>query len=90
MRTVELDEVGSVLLARVGDAVKAYVNACAHLGMPLDGGALEDGGRTLVCPYHGFRYSLDGGECLTAPEVALSPVEVRVRDGRVFVRGARP
>jgi len=80
----ELDE-ASILLTRVGDEIKAYPNACAHLGMPMDAGPVEDGG-VLVCPYHGFRYALDTGECLTAPEVQLPSLPVRVRSGRVKVR----
>ena len=74
----------SVLLTRLAGEVKAYPNACAHLGMPLEMAEVSDG--VLTCSYHGFRFRLDTGECLTAPEIALPSLAVRVERGRVQVR----
>jgi nitrite reductase/ring-hydroxylating ferredoxin subunit len=74
----------SVLLSRRGAQVSWFDNACAHLGMPLEMGDIADG--ILTCSYHGFRYLLETGECLTAPEVQLNMHAVRVRDHRVAVR----
>ncbi len=76
-----------VILSRNGHAVSCFRNACAHLGLPLDQGAVADG--VLTCPHHGFAYDLTTGECLTAPEVQLAPHAVRVIDDRVEVRLAR-
>ena len=73
-----------VLLYRHGESVSCVDNACAHMGMPLDGGQLEDG--NLRCPYHGFVYRLDTGECLTVPEVQLAVHAVKVAGERVSVR----
>ncbi len=73
-----------VLLYRRGDSVSCLDNACAHMGMPLDGGQLENG--TLRCPYHGFVYLLETGECLTVPEVQLAVHAVKVIGERVAVR----
>jgi nitrite reductase/ring-hydroxylating ferredoxin subunit/Fe-S cluster biogenesis protein NfuA len=73
-----------VLLYRHGDAVSCLDNACAHMGMPLDGGQVENG--TLRCPYHGFVYLLETGECLTVPEVQLAVHAVKVVGERVAVR----
>jgi nitrite reductase/ring-hydroxylating ferredoxin subunit/Fe-S cluster biogenesis protein NfuA len=80
-RTVEGRE---VLLYRHGDQVSCLDNACAHLGMPLDGGEVEGG--TLRCPFHGFVYLLETGECLTVPEVQLAVHAVKVVGERVSVR----
>ncbi|MEO0601746.1 MAG: NifU family protein [Myxococcota bacterium] len=74
----------SVLLTKQQGSIKAYPNACPHLGMPLDTGELEDG--ILQCRYHGFRFVLQTGECITAPEVALPSYPVEVREGRVRVQ----
>lgn len=74
----------AVLLSRRGDAVSCFDNRCAHLGMPLDMGDIEDG--VITCTYHGFRYLLETGECLTAPEVQLKTHGVRVQGDRVQVR----
>ena len=74
----------SVLLYREGDEVSCVDNACAHLGMPLEMGAVADG--VITCAYHGFRYLLATGECLTAPEVQLKVHAVRVKGVSVEVR----
>ena len=73
-----------VLLYRHGDAVSCLDNACAHMGMPLDGGLVENG--RLHCPYHGFVYLLETGECVTVPEVQLAVHAVKVVGERVAVR----
>ncbi len=74
----------SVLLYREGDEVSCVDNACAHLGMPLEMG--EVAGGVLTCSYHGFRYLLATGECLTVPEVQLKVHAVRVKGASVEVR----
>ena len=76
-----------VLLYRRAHMVNCFDNACAHMGMPLDGGELLDG--TLQCPHHGFTYTLDTGECLTVPEVQLRVHAVKVTDALVSVRLAK-
>lgn len=74
----------SVLLSRFGDKVTCFSNNCAHMGMRLDDGVIEEG--LITCPFHGFRYSLESGECLTAPEVQLQPHGVRVTKNIIEVR----
>ena len=74
----------SVLLSRQGSRVSCFDNACAHLGMPLEMAEVEGG--VITCSYHGFKYLLESGECLTAPEVQLKVHAVRVMGDRVQVR----
>lgn len=81
--SVEIDGV-DVLLAQPNGKLVCYRNVCAHMAMPLDAGEVQNG--VLTCPWHGFQYDLESGECLTAPEVQLEPVPVRVRAGIVEVR----
>ncbi len=73
-----------ILLSRHGSIVTCFQNACAHLGLALDDGEVSDG--IITCPYHGFRYDLSSGECLTAPAVQLQPHAVRIVGTRVEVR----
>jgi nitrite reductase/ring-hydroxylating ferredoxin subunit/Fe-S cluster biogenesis protein NfuA len=73
-----------VLLYRNGAVVSCMRNACAHLGLPIHDGLVEDG--IITCPFHGFRYDLASGECLTAPEVQLQPHAVRIIGDKVEVR----
>lgn len=74
----------SVLLYREGDEVSCVDNACAHLGMPLEMGEVAEG--VITCAYHGFRYQLATGECLTVPEVQLKVHAVRIKGASVEVR----
>ncbi len=74
----------SLILSRVGHSVSCFENACAHLGMPLDDGVVTAG--VLTCPHHGFRFSLESGECLTVAEVQLQTHAARVRGDDVEVR----
>ena len=87
---VELSQASVLLTQLSGGQLRAYPNACTHLGMPLDTGTIEPGdeGPEIVCRYHGFRYRLEDGECVTAPEVALPRYGVRVEKGRVLVRAS--
>ncbi|MBI3343893.1 MAG: NifU family protein [Gammaproteobacteria bacterium] len=74
----------SLLLYRQGTQVSCMDNRCAHLGMALEMGEIVDG--VITCPYHGFKYLLETGECLTAPEVQLTVHAVKVMGERVQVR----
>jgi nitrite reductase/ring-hydroxylating ferredoxin subunit/Fe-S cluster biogenesis protein NfuA len=61
-----------------------FRNACVHQGLSLDGGSLEDG--VITCPWHGFTFEADTGECLSSPGARLSQLPARVEDGRLWVR----
>ncbi len=74
----------AVIVSRHGDTVTCFRNACAHMGLEMTDGDLAGG--ILTCPYHGFRYALESGECLTAPEVQLHAHAVRVIGTRVQIR----
>jgi nitrite reductase/ring-hydroxylating ferredoxin subunit/Fe-S cluster biogenesis protein NfuA len=77
-----------ILVARASGAVACFVDACAHLGLALDGARVSEAG-VLTCPHHGFQYELATGECLSAPGVRLQSHAVRVAGDRVEVRLAR-
>ncbi len=83
LRAVELSDTSVLLFLSDGEP-KAYRNACSHLGMPLDDGTLERG--VITCAYHGFQFSAETGECLTAPEVQLPGYPVKVEAGQVWVQ----
>ena len=74
-RLEEIPEVGdwveyrildqSVLIVRTNDGVKAYHNACRHRGMELaqeHGNCKNEG---FICPFHGWRYNLEGKNTFT-------------------------
>lgn len=72
-----------VLLDRSG-AVRAYLNRCRHLPIPLDGGSrkfLTDDGEHLICGTHGARYRRDDGLCIEGPCAGASLHAIRVHVG---------
>ncbi|MED4904671.1 NifU family protein [Parageobacillus thermoglucosidasius] len=73
-----------ILLVRMDGKVMAFRNQCPHMGMPLDGGMTD--GAVITCPWHGFRFDLSTGECMTAPHVQLEPFPVRVEDQKIWIR----
>jgi len=73
-----------LLLSRSGHSVTCFRDACAHLGLAISAGSVAEG--RITCPHHGFVYDLATGECLTVPEVQLSPVSVRLVGDRVEIR----
>ncbi len=74
-----------VLLIRYDKQVYALLDTCAHLGCSLASGHLED--RSIVCPCHGSRFSLDDGRLLNGPATFPAPrFDVRVKDGQIEVR----
>jgi nitrite reductase/ring-hydroxylating ferredoxin subunit len=51
----------SVFVVRVDDAtVRAYQNACRHRGTELAKGSGSFAGGQIACPFHGWRWNLDG------------------------------
>jgi nitrite reductase/ring-hydroxylating ferredoxin subunit/uncharacterized membrane protein len=74
-----------VLLLKRGDRIFAIGEKCAHLRGPLSEGKLE--GDSVVCPWHGSRFSLEDGTVLDGPAVYSQPCfEVRVRNGQIELR----
>ena len=73
-----------VVLTRVGDAVYACADACAHKGGPLSEG--KQTGTRLACPWHGWYYDVRTGECIfprSGASVASYPVSIT--DGEIRV-----
>ena len=82
-RFIDIDT-HSVIITRFADKVSCFKNACAHMGLEMTQGDIIE--TILSCPHHGFRYALESGECLTAPEVQLQPHAVRVKGPNIEVR----
>lgn len=80
----------SLVLHRVGDDVRAWLNVCPHAGRRLDwapGQFLKSKDGLLVCAAHGASFELQHGECLAGPcrGESLRAVPVEVRDGAVWL-----
>lgn len=89
----------SLGMFRVGGQFRAVLNHCPHEGAPICRGTVR--GTTLpsmpgtfrwgreneilVCPWHGWEFALDSGQCLTdRRRLATFPMEV-AEDGTLYV-----
>lgn len=75
---------------RHGDRVVVYVNACPHLGSPLDWTPdrfLSADGSHIVCATHGAEFRIRDGLCERGPCLGarLEAVMIEVKDGAVLV-----
>ena len=80
----------SLVIYRLGDEVRAWLNVCPHAGRRLDwapGQFLKSKDGHLVCAAHGASFELDRGDCVAGPcrGDALRAVQVQVRDGEVWL-----
>lgn len=66
-----------------GDSLIAFDAECRHMRAPLESGEIN--GKVLRCPWHGWEYDLDSGECLTKPGMNLRHYPVEVSEDRVFI-----
>jgi nitrite reductase/ring-hydroxylating ferredoxin subunit len=58
---IEYSNLGkSVIVVRTKDGIKAYHNACRHRGMQLAKGHGNCQARGFVCPFHGWRWNIEG------------------------------
>ncbi len=80
------NEKDNILIINIDNRLSAFRNECPHQGLPLDGGMLEADERMLTCPWHGFKFDANSGECLTAPAAQLESFPLRVENGKILVR----
>ena len=74
-----------IVLARVGDAVYACGDVCAHQGGPLSEGKLT--GPRLACPWHGWMYDVRTGQCTFPGRGAAVPsYPVKMETGEIWVQ----
>jgi len=88
---VDLEDGRKTLLAvRTGNSVYIYINACPHIGTPLDlkpDQFLNDDGSLIICSTHGALFEIDTGFCISGPcgGSSLSPVKSHIKDDWVYI-----
>jgi nitrite reductase/ring-hydroxylating ferredoxin subunit len=89
----------SVIVVRTKDGVKAHHNACRHRGVPLVGSGSHGNcqAQGFICPFHGWRFSMDGDNTfvygkhlfserqLEKADLALSACRVELWGGCAFI-----
>lgn len=82
----------SILVTRAAGRLYGLRNVCIHAGYPVCDSEEEGAAERLICPYHGWEYTLDGR--LVEPELSsrIDPARLRlpsysvcVRSGMIFV-----
>lgn len=74
------------IIVNAGGRLTAYVNSCAHQGLPLDRAVVDGTAGTLTCPWHGLCFDAVEGECLTLPGARLQPLDLQVLDDHIWVK----
>ncbi|MGF1628868.1 MAG: Rieske (2Fe-2S) protein [Kiloniellaceae bacterium] len=87
-------------VVREGAEAFAYLNACPHLGTPLDWGGFDGGGSfvsadsgNILCATHGAEFRPADGLCLAGPCRGESLQGVRIsrdHDGLLHFQGLAP
>jgi nitrite reductase/ring-hydroxylating ferredoxin subunit len=82
------EDLFSLIVARRGETVAAWLNLCPHALAPLDrfdGKVLIEEGRHLICSAHGASFDMTDGACTGGPaKRPLTPFAIAVRDGVVY------
>ena len=72
-----------VAVVNHGGTLIGIESDCKHMRASLARGKVTDG--VLRCPWHGWRYELATGRCLTRPEFRLRRYEVTVEDDSIYL-----
>lgn len=73
----------TLALFNVAGQYFALDNSCPHRGGPLGEGDLE--GRTVTCPWHGWRWDVATGANVNNPAVKVGCLPVSVDGDAIFV-----
>lgn len=72
-----------VAVFNVEGAFYAISDTCAHRGGPLGEGELN--GKTVTCPWHGWRYDITSGVNEMNPAVSVQKYQVKVEGDDLLV-----
>ncbi len=65
--------------------IYSYKNRCAHQGLTFEEEYISPEG-TITCPWHGFQYSVESGECLTVNHIQLEPIPTKIEEGFLWLK----
>jgi len=72
-----------VAIVNDNGTIRGIQSECAHMRASLAQGGIQDG--ILTCNWHGWRYDLATGQCLTTPGVVLKSYPVEIENGEIFI-----
>jgi nitrite reductase/ring-hydroxylating ferredoxin subunit len=74
----------TIALFNVDGTFHALDGRCPHRGGPLGEGFLD--GSRVSCPWHNYTFDVTTGDNVASPDLKVARYEVKVEDGRVFVK----
>lgn len=83
---MKVEDLGGPKLAlfNVDGVIHAISNECGHQGGPLGEGKLE--GFSVTCPWHGWKYDVTTGHCLSVSGSSVRSYEAQVVGGTLYVK----
>ncbi|MDR0328058.1 MAG: Rieske (2Fe-2S) protein [Planctomycetaceae bacterium] len=89
--TLPRQKIGSLFLRKVGDTVQAFHSLCPHAGCMIQVGVRENPQtkaeeELFYCPCHAAHFDLDGRRLDAVSPRDMDPLEVEIKNGRVFVK----
>jgi phenylpropionate dioxygenase-like ring-hydroxylating dioxygenase large terminal subunit len=95
---IEYSNLGSsVIVVRTSEGIRAFHNACRHRGVELAKGSGNCKAKGFICPFHGWRWNMDGKNTfvygrhlfserqLAQDDLALKPCRAELLAGCVFI-----
>jgi len=70
-----------IAIFNVEGSFYAIDNVCSHKGGPLGEGLLE--GEVVTCPWHGWRFDVKTGHCLTNPMAKIKLYPLKIENGEI-------
>jgi nitrite reductase/ring-hydroxylating ferredoxin subunit len=77
-----------LLVVRLEDTTRVYLDRCPHQGQPLSAGELERG--VITCPVHHHTFDAATGHGINPPGACLQALECWVEGGQVLLESAEP
>ena len=81
-KKIEIED-KEIALFNVDGNFLAIDDTCPHRGGPLSEGFVETG--VLTCPWHGWQFQLETGECITNPSVCQTKYPVKVEGEDILI-----
>ncbi|NKI16574.1 Rieske (2Fe-2S) protein [Spongiibacter sp. KMU-166] len=74
-----------IALVNIDGQFFAVDGVCGHAGGPLCRGEVVAQEKVISCPWHGWEYDLQSGECLMDPSLSQKVFAVQVQDDTVKI-----
>ena len=82
--TIKLKDGSEVAVVNRGGNFHAMENFCPHKGYPLADSEVD--GNAIECRFHGWKFDVRTGECLTKKRCGIEVYEIEVENGRLKLR----